>query len=162
VLDLDIDVVLIQEPYAYSAEIPVVANIPPGFSAFYHLSNDHAYGSVILIKDSISTAGNLSVMHLSNFASCVELHTKSGPLRFASIYLRPSISDFASTVQSIFDALSSPWTSTLKTEFGTARLMTDGVKIWKLLFLALALTSLIGFAMSWILSLEAQRLLTSP
>jgi hypothetical protein len=75
VLDLDIDVVLIQEPYAYSAEIPVVANIPPGFSAFHHLSNDHAYGSVILIKDSISTAGNLSVMHLSNFASCVELHT---------------------------------------------------------------------------------------
>jgi hypothetical protein len=109
VLDLDIDVVLIQEPYAYSAEIPVVANIPPGFSAFHHLSNDHAYGSVILIKDSISTADNLSVMHLSNFASCVELHTKSGPLRFASIYLRPSISDFASTVQSIFDALSSPY-----------------------------------------------------
>jgi hypothetical protein len=34
------------------------------------------------------------------------------------------------------------WTPTLKTEFGTARIMTDGVKIWKLLFLALALTSL--------------------
>jgi hypothetical protein len=167
VLDLDIDVVLIQEPYAYSAEIPVVANIPPGFSAFHHLSNDHAYGSVILIKDSFSTAGNLSVMHLSNFASWVELHTKSGPLRLASIYLRPSISDFPNTVQFIFDALSSPYSvfgldSNAKTEFGTARLMTDGVKIWKLLFLALALTSLIGFAMSWILSLEAQRLLASP
>jgi hypothetical protein len=50
VLDLDNDVILIQEPYAYSAEIPVVANIPPGFLAFHYLSNDQAYGSVILIK----------------------------------------------------------------------------------------------------------------
>ncbi len=40
--------------------------------------------------------------------------------------------------------------------------MTKGVKIWKPLFLALALTSQTGFALSWILSQEAQRLLTSP
>ncbi len=115
VLDLDIDVVLIQEPYAYLAVIPVVANIPPGFSAFHHLSNDHAYGSAILIKDSVASAGILSVMHLSNFPSCVELHTKSVPLLFASIYLRLSIFDFPSTVQSIFYAIQFlVWTPTQK------------------------------------------------
>jgi hypothetical protein len=30
VLDFDIDIVMIQKPYAYSATLPVVANIPHG------------------------------------------------------------------------------------------------------------------------------------
>jgi hypothetical protein len=54
-------------------------------------------------------------MHLSNFPSCVELHTKSVPLLFASIHLRLSIFDFPSTVQSIFYAIQFlVWTPTQK------------------------------------------------
>ena len=44
VLDLNIDIVLIQEPFALPACPPVLANVPPGFSSFHLLSEDHAYG----------------------------------------------------------------------------------------------------------------------
>ena len=53
VLDLSIDVVLIQEPYAFSADTPVLSDIPPGFYAYHDLSSDHAYGAAILIRQSL-------------------------------------------------------------------------------------------------------------
>ena len=34
ILDFEIDVVLIQEPFAFSGPTPVVAHIPPGYSSF--------------------------------------------------------------------------------------------------------------------------------
>ncbi|EFX71973.1 hypothetical protein DAPPUDRAFT_326690 [Daphnia pulex] len=54
VLDLDIDVVLIQEPYALLTCPPVVAT-SQCFSAFHMLSDDHAYGTVSAILDAIAS-----------------------------------------------------------------------------------------------------------
>jgi hypothetical protein len=63
ILDFEIDIVLIQEPYAMSSFTPVVANVPPGFSAFHMLSEDHAYVSAILVRDSVAMSGRLSCKH---------------------------------------------------------------------------------------------------
>lgn len=109
ILDFNIDIVLVQETYAYPCTPPVVANVPPGFSSYHQLSTDHAYGAVILIRDSVVKAGNIVCKHISNFAACVELSTRHGPLRFSSIYLRPSISNFLTTISHIFEVASAPF-----------------------------------------------------
>lgn len=102
-LDLDIDIALVQEPYASGTFPPVVNNAPPGFSSFHQLSELHAYGSCILVRDSVSKTGKLTTKHLSNHVACIDLQTSTGPLRFVSVYLRPSITDFHSTALSILD-----------------------------------------------------------
>lgn len=109
VLDLNIDIVLIQEPFALPACPPVLANVPPGFSSFHLLSEDHAYGSAILVRDTVATAGKIACKHISNFAACVELATCSGPLRMVSVYIRPSTLNFTTTFSPILDAVASPF-----------------------------------------------------
>lgn len=42
--------------------------------------------------------------HIDNHVACVELKTNSGPLILCSGYLRPSLSDFLSSVKEIFDS----------------------------------------------------------
>lgn len=108
ILDFEIDIVLIQEPYALPSFPPVVVN-PPGFSSYHQPSDDHAYGSAILIRDSIAKAGKLDCRHFSNFAACVELKTNAGPLRLASIYRRPSMSNFSASVTPILDVVAAPF-----------------------------------------------------
>ena len=108
VLNLCIDVVLIQEPYAFSAPNPVLAEVPPGFTAFHDLSKNHAYGAAILVRDSVRYGGSIATKHYRNFAACIDLKSKFGTFRFASLYLRPSLPDFASTVSQCFALFSSP------------------------------------------------------
>nr|CAH0104395.1 unnamed protein product [Daphnia galeata] len=90
IFDLDIDLVLIQEPYAFSATHPVIPNVPTGYSTFHTLTKDHAYGSAIIARDLIATKFNLKNRHFDNHVACVELTTDDGPLYFCSLYLRPS------------------------------------------------------------------------
>jgi len=73
ILDLDLDLLLIQEPYAFlspSGDI-IVGNIPPGYVSFHNLSNDHAFGAVILAKTSL----NATAAHFadSNHCCCVRV-----------------------------------------------------------------------------------------
>ncbi len=106
-IDLAIDVVLVQEPCALSASRPLVSDIPPGFAAYHSLSSDHAYGSVILIRSSILNDIPVTENHLSNHAACVDIKLRDGSLRLISLYLRPSIQNFAETTSEILDFLSS-------------------------------------------------------
>lgn len=85
ILGLDVDIALIQEPFAYLGPVPVVANIPAGFESFHQLSADHAYGSSILVKKSIVKTRKVTTRHLSNHVACVYLMTATGPLRFAAL-----------------------------------------------------------------------------
>ena len=107
IVDLDIDLVLIQEPYAFSATHPVIPNVPTGYSTFHALTEDHAYGSAIIARDLIATKFNLKNKHFDNHVACVELTTDDGPLCFCSLYLRPSEPTFLSSATTIFDSIGS-------------------------------------------------------
>ncbi|EFX62974.1 hypothetical protein DAPPUDRAFT_119650 [Daphnia pulex] len=87
ILDFEIDIVLIQEPYAMSSFTPVVANVPPGFSAFHMLSEDHAYGSAILAMTNV--ARNLKASFNLNVANrpLVELDFVPGDTSFVDLTL---------------------------------------------------------------------------
>ncbi|EFX60931.1 hypothetical protein DAPPUDRAFT_274983 [Daphnia pulex] len=90
-LDLSIDIVLIQEPYAISGPSPTLANVPPGYAAFHALSSDHAYGAAILLRQSIADSGRVKLMHKANHSACIEVSSRFGTYRFISLYLRPSL-----------------------------------------------------------------------
>jgi hypothetical protein len=107
-LDLNIDVALIQEPYAYSATVPVLANVPSGFSSFHKLTDDHAYGTANLVRDSFSHSATLSSTGPPNLSTCVRVSTRSGSLCLCSAYLRPSLTDLSHTVSAIFDSFATP------------------------------------------------------
>lgn len=91
ILDLNIDLVLIQEPYAEQSKNPTPANIPPGYTSVHSLSMDHAYGAVILIKLHLFSEGRVKHTKLDNSATMIELITTEGTLYFFSIYARPSL-----------------------------------------------------------------------
>ena len=51
---MNIDVALIQEPYAYChADQITVANVPNGYTAVHELDVMHAYGAAIVVKDTL-------------------------------------------------------------------------------------------------------------
>lgn len=59
ILDLDLDVILFQEPYAKSNPFLPSAelqSIPPGYSAFHNLSKDHAFGAAIIARTSLNAS----------------------------------------------------------------------------------------------------------
>nr|CAH0109609.1 unnamed protein product [Daphnia galeata] len=141
VLDLDIDIVLIQKAYALRAY--------------------HVYGSEILVRDTVATAGKITCEHISNFAACVELVTCSVPLRLVSVYIQPSALNFTTTFSPILDAVASLfvvigsdvnaksllWNSRcsrekrgleLETLLDNLTLVGDQVKIVRWLFLAIS------------------------
>ena len=102
ILDLDLDIILIQEPYAFlsSSGAIIVDNIPPGYTPFHNLSTDHAFGAAILAKTSL----NATAVHLadSNHCSCVRV---SPNLLFFSIYCRPSMPSIPAFFSSILASI---------------------------------------------------------
>jgi hypothetical protein len=59
IIDLDIDVVFIQEPFAKVSSLSssIELNfIPPGYESFHSLSSEHAFGSAIIIKASLNAS----------------------------------------------------------------------------------------------------------
>ena len=110
ILDRSLDIILIQEPYVFPGLPPSIANVPPGYSSFHALTNDHAYGAAVIVRDSLARLGKLVTKHHGNNAACVELRTKSGSFRYASVYLRPSLPDLLSTFVPVLSSLASPST----------------------------------------------------
>ncbi len=104
-LDFDIDIALLQEPYALTADPPQIANIPPGYSSHHLLSkNDHAFGAAILTRDS-SIPRATSLLPLSNnFTAGIEISTKSGSIKLFSVYLRPSLPNFEAVIEQLFSS----------------------------------------------------------
>ena len=107
VLDLSIDVVLIQESYAFSADTPVLSDISLGIYAYHDLSSGNAYGAAILIRQSLVKNGDLTFFHKGNHATCVEIHCRFGRFRFASLYLGPSLPNFVSSTKECLELVSS-------------------------------------------------------
>ena len=87
-IDLNIDVALIQEPYAYChAEQITVANVPNGYTAVHELDVMHAYGAAIVVKDTLKP---IRPSLAANHTIGVHLLTHKPALTFFSLYARPS------------------------------------------------------------------------
>lgn len=51
IIDLNIDPILLQEPYAVHSVCPVIPKIPCGYSSHHKLNIEHAFGSCIVVRD---------------------------------------------------------------------------------------------------------------
>jgi hypothetical protein len=103
ILDLDIDVILIQEPYA--AMSPQSSSfepkfVPPGYSSFHSLSSEHAFGSVIIAKSSL----NASLCNYCPSNNCCGVKLSNDVFLF-SIYCRPSLVSIPLHLESIFNSI---------------------------------------------------------
>jgi len=99
IIDLDIDVVLIQEPFAKVSSLSSsieVKFISPGYASFHCLSSEHAFGSAIIIRASLNAS--LYSFGLSNNCCGIKLPNN---VFFFSIYCRPSLPCIPSHLASI-------------------------------------------------------------
>jgi hypothetical protein len=55
ILENELDMIFIQEPYAVNPYAPTLVDIPPGYIAFHSLNHSHAYGAALLIKLSLAS-----------------------------------------------------------------------------------------------------------
>jgi len=104
ILDLDIDVVLIQEPYAVnSTEGTILKYVPSGYSQFHSLDHDHAYGAAILVKNSLNCS--ICPQGAGNAFAGVKILLKNKPTYFFSVYCRPSLHSSASFLQQFLNLI---------------------------------------------------------
>ena len=108
ILELDIDVALVQEPYASrtTAHSPlIIPYLPDSYEALHLLGDDHHFGAAIVAKKSLRCRllPNRSANHVA--AALVELDGAS--ILLLSIYLRPSLPSLEAELLPILAGLSS-------------------------------------------------------
>ena len=84
ILDLNVDIVFIQEPYTMKKLVP---NIPFGYSVRHALDNGALYGAILIIRNNLCSSSNIITNHSSDQVIGVEL---AKGLRICSIYCRAS------------------------------------------------------------------------
>ena len=93
-LDMDVDVAFIQEPYATLNPSPSLKYVPDGYIQLHSLSADHAYGAAIVVKRIHNPT--LLPLAVNNCAAGAEITVGSQKFFLLSIYCRPSIKDLQS------------------------------------------------------------------
>ena len=89
-IDLNIDIAIIQEPYATNSDHQISEKyIPDNFISLHALSDDHTYGATILLKRFLN--GQLLLTTCNNATVGVKLSINNSELFLFSLYCRPSI-----------------------------------------------------------------------
>lgn len=104
-LDLSVDIALVQEPYAVfdrtiPGDRPSIRYLPATYEVFHNLDHDYLYGAAIFARRSLNCSAAQVIS--SNHAACMNLPLGACNLKFASVYLRPSIASVSTSLTSIF------------------------------------------------------------
>ncbi|KZS00803.1 Uncharacterized protein APZ42_002749, partial [Daphnia magna] len=96
--DYKVDIVMIQEPYAMKRHDHYdLKYVPEGFTAFHNLSDQHPYGSAILVNNGIKA-------HMekcsSNEVVVVKMCSDKSKFLLISAYCRPSSPSISLTIKS--------------------------------------------------------------
>ena len=103
-LDLDVDVAFIQEPYAVSDPSATVKYVPDSYVQLHSLSADHAYGAAIIVKRVYNPT--LFPIAITNCAAGAEITVRNQKFYLFSLYCRPSIRDIQSFLLTLSSTLS--------------------------------------------------------
>lgn len=105
ILVLDVDVILIQEPYAARSVDGAyyVKYGPKGYFQYHSLNGDHAYGSAILAKNSLDAA--LCEQGAMNAIAGIRIDASPSPLYLFSAYCRFSLPSSAIFLQDFLGTL---------------------------------------------------------
>ena len=101
--DLNIDVALIQEPYAVADPLPRLKYLPDDYVELHSLTTDHAYGAAVVAKKSLQAFA--FPLNTPNSVAGVKVVTKKNELYLFSIYCRPSLQNFDTFLNSFFSYL---------------------------------------------------------
>ena len=102
ILDFNIDIVFVQEPYTIlQGNSTFFPKVPTGYIVRHWLDHNAAYGAAIIIKKCISS--RIITDHSSNNVIGVEIELGTQPYRIYSVYCRPSTVRIADTIQKIIN-----------------------------------------------------------
>lgn len=103
--DYNIDIVMIQEPYALKRNQKIrIANVPNGYVAHHCLSEDHQYGAAIIIRRTMKSR----ILTMSNnCAVYLNLSAGTSTLLLISAYCRPSSNSVCSVLSPGLNSFSS-------------------------------------------------------
>lgn len=90
----DVDIIMLQEPYATEGATVKLANVPEGYTTHHCLNSDHRYGAAIMVRNSIQSGIVLDASH--NHISCVKLYLGPEIFLLVSAYCRPSAPSLSS------------------------------------------------------------------
>jgi hypothetical protein len=93
-----VDIAIIQEPYEIKNIHRVeLSNVLSGFTAFHNLNDNHNFGSMILVKNSLKASmGKCS----SNEITIVKVSSNSSLILLICTYCHPSSPSISSTIKS--------------------------------------------------------------
>ena len=107
-LDLNIDVALVQEPYAAPNPITSMIElkfIPPGYITAHNLHPaSHAFGAAIIIKSSVKFK-TLPLCPVNHYVGIIVQRNQSPNICFLSVYCRPSTIDIPYFFQCLFQSI---------------------------------------------------------
>ena len=86
---LNLDVILIQEPYIKYENGHIIENIPRDYEVFHNLTDDHAYGSIIVANNRLKPTKITTTTE--NHIVGLSIETNNGVVNLFSIYCRPSV-----------------------------------------------------------------------
>ena len=106
-IDLNIDIAIIQEPYATNSDHQISEKyIPDNFISLHALFDDHTYGATILLKRFLN--GQLLLTTCNNATVGVKLSINNSELFLFSLYCRPSIKNLNAHLVAFAFTLSTP------------------------------------------------------
>jgi hypothetical protein len=93
-LDLDVDVAFIQEPYATSNPNIMIKYVDEDYIQLHSLSSNHAHGAAILIKRCLKPT--IFTVEIRNCVVGAKIFFRHNKLYLFSLYCRPSIGNLPS------------------------------------------------------------------
>ena len=106
-MELDIDVALVQKPYAFFDKlipgVPIVADVPEGFEALHRLDTEHHYGAALLTKKKLRAT--LCRDASNNHVACATIPMGPALVTFASVYIRPTAANIESVLSAPLQAI---------------------------------------------------------
>ena len=106
-IDLNIDIALIREPYATNSDHQISQKyIPDNFISLHTLSDDHAYGATILLNRFLN--GQLLSATCNNATVGVKISINNSELFLFSLNCRPSITNLNAHLATFSSTLSTP------------------------------------------------------
>ena len=90
ILERNVDIILIQEPYVSNYPELRIPNVPKGYTTFHNLNEDHAYGALIIARGRLKASKSHLTQHNAAVGINIQIASGRKQLSLFSIYARPS------------------------------------------------------------------------
>ena len=100
IIERDIDIALIQEPYAIGRTSPELYGVPTGYTAFHNLSENHTYGTAIIARNSLRAK---LCSYGRNEVTGLQVRHREKVYHFYSVFCTPSCTNVSNVLSPLLE-----------------------------------------------------------